>query len=56
MLPLPLHFCSFHLSVGWNAGVRAGAEAANLDYEVTLARENTNDRATFWRRLGLLAL
>lgn len=43
MLPLPLLFCSFHLSVGWKAGTKAGAEAANLDYKVTLARENTSD-------------
>lgn len=56
MLPLPLLFCSFHLSVGWKAGTKAGAEAANLDYEVTLARENTSGRATLWRQLGLLAL
>lgn len=56
MLPLSLLLCSFHLLVGWYADVMAGAEAVNLDHEVTLGRESMNGRETFWRRLGLLGL
>lgn len=56
MLPLFLLLCAFHVSVGWNADMMAGSEAANWDHEVTLRRENTKGRETFWRRLGLLGL
>lgn len=52
----PSTFGLVAVQTGWDADMMAGGGTANLDHEMTLERETTNDRAIFWKKLGLLAL